>query len=64
MLFHPDKNNRNDNIADLFFKPICTGNLKRHRHSICRLTDMTTVAGAVLFHSESKCSGLHANERP
>ena len=25
---------------------------------------MTTVAGAVLFRSESKGSGFHANERP
>ena len=28
------------------------------------LTDMTTVASAVLFRSEIKGSGFHANERP
>ena len=28
------------------------------------VTDMTTVASAVLFRSESKGSGFHANERP
>ena len=28
------------------------------------VTDMTTVASAVLFPSESKGSGFHANERP
>ena len=27
-------------------------------------TDMTTVASAVLFRSESKGSGFNANERP
>ena len=27
------------------------------------VTDMTTVASAVLFRSESKGSGFHANER-
>ena len=28
------------------------------------VTNMTTVAGAVLFRSENKGSGFHANERP
>ena len=28
------------------------------------VTDMTTVASAVLFRSESKGSGFHASERP
>ena len=28
------------------------------------VTDMTIVASAVLFRSESKGSGCHANERP
>ena len=28
------------------------------------VTDMTTVASATLFRSESKGSGFHANERP
>ena len=28
------------------------------------VTDMTTVASIVLFRSESKGSGFHANERP
>ena len=28
------------------------------------VTDMTAATGAVLFHSESKGSGFHANEGP
>ena len=28
------------------------------------VTDITTVTSAVLFRSESKDSGFHANERP
>ena len=28
------------------------------------VTDMSTVTSAVLFRSESKDSGFHANERP
>ena len=28
------------------------------------VTDLTAIAGAVLFRSESKGSGFHANERP
>ena len=31
---------------------------------LCAVTDMTTVASAVLFRSESNGSGFHANERP
>ena len=28
------------------------------------VTDITVVTSAVLFRSESTCSGFHANERP
>ena len=55
------------------FKQLCPGNyarallygdLKEIVIESFAVTDMTAATSAVLFRSESKGSGFHANERP